>query len=90
MTSQITVTNLFKMKKTGEKIVALTAYDYPFAKIVDEAGVHMILVGDSLGMVVQGGSSTLAVTMDQMISQYLTLLQSYEMTAAQKECFSNA
>jgi len=55
------------MKEKNEKIVELTAYDYPFAKIVDEAGVHVILVGDSLGMVVQGESSTLPVTMDEMI-----------------------
>ncbi len=67
MKSQMTVTDLFKMKKAGEKIVALTAYDYPFARMVDESGVHMILVGDSLGMVVQGGPSTLPVTMDEMI-----------------------
>ena len=67
MQSQVTLTTLYKMKKKGEKIVALTAYDYPFGKIVDESGVHMILVGDSLGMVVQGESSTLPVTMDQMI-----------------------
>ncbi len=67
MASQITVTDLFKMKKQGEKIVSLTAYDYPFAKMVDESGVHMILIGDSLAMVVQGRSSTLPVTMDEMI-----------------------
>ncbi len=67
MNSQITLTKLYQMKKKGEKIVALTAYDYPFAKMVDESGVHMILVGDSLGMVVQGETSTLPVTMDEMI-----------------------
>lgn len=67
MHSQITLTTLYKMKERGEKIVALTAYDYPFAKMVDESGVHMILVGDSVGMVVQGESSTLPVTMDEMI-----------------------
>ena len=67
MKGQITVTDLFKMKDRGEKIVALTAYDHPFARMVDESGVHMILVGDSLGMVVQGKSSTLPVTMDEMI-----------------------
>lgn len=55
------------MKEKGEKIAALTAYDYPFAKMVDESGIHVILVGDSLGMVVQGESSTLPVTMDEMI-----------------------
>ena len=59
MTSPITLTTLYRMKEKGEKIVALTAYDYPFAKMVDESEVHMILVGDSLGMVVQGESSTL-------------------------------
>lgn len=67
MNSPVTVTKLQKMKTNGEKIVALTAYDHPFAKLVDEAGVHMILVGDSVGMVVQGKSSTLPVTMDEMI-----------------------
>jgi len=67
MQTQITTTKLIKMKKDGEKIVALTAYDFPFAKIVADAGVHVILVGDSLGMVVQGGSSTLPVTMEEML-----------------------
>ena len=67
MKSKITVTKLFQMKKKGEKIVALTAYDYPFGRMVDESGIHMILIGDSLGMVVQGESSTLPVTMDEMI-----------------------
>ncbi len=64
---QITVTELLRMKREGEKIVALTAYDYPFAQMLDESGVHLILVGDSLGMVVQGETSTLPVTMDEMI-----------------------
>lgn len=67
MPSKVTLTTLYKMKEKGEKIVALTAYDYPFAKIVDEAGIHIILIGDSLGMVVQGGSSTLPVTMEEML-----------------------
>jgi len=67
MGKQITLTNLFQMKEKGEKIVALTAYDFPFAEIVDQAGVHMILVGDSLGMVVQGKDSTLPVSMDEML-----------------------
>jgi len=67
MKTQITTTTLFKMKEKGEKIVALTSYDYPFTKMVDESGIHMILVGDSLGMVIQGESSTLPVTMDEMI-----------------------
>lgn len=67
MASSVTVTTLLKMKEKGEKITMLTAYDYPFAKIVDECGVDTILVGDSLGMVVQGNSSTLPVTMDECI-----------------------
>jgi 3-methyl-2-oxobutanoate hydroxymethyltransferase len=67
MTIQVTVRTLNEMKQKGERIAALTAYDYPFAKIADEAGVHILLVGDSLGMVVQGGTNTLSVTMDEMV-----------------------
>ena len=67
MQSQVTIKTLYRMKEKGEKIVALTAYDFPFARMVDESGVHLILVGDSLGMVVQGESSTLPVTMDEMV-----------------------
>ena len=67
MTSPVTIPTLYKMKAKGEKIVALTAYDYPLARLVDTSEVHMILVGDSLGMVVQGHASTLPVTMDEMI-----------------------
>jgi 3-methyl-2-oxobutanoate hydroxymethyltransferase len=67
MQSQMTVTKFLKMKQKDEKIVALTAYDYSSAKVADESGVHMILVGDSVAMVVQGESSTLPVTMDEMI-----------------------
>lgn len=55
------------MKQKGEKIAMLTAYDYMTAKIVDEAGVPLILVGDSLGMVILGYESTIPVTMDEMI-----------------------
>jgi 3-methyl-2-oxobutanoate hydroxymethyltransferase len=55
------------MKQRGEKIVMLTAYDYPSARIAEEAGVDMILVGDSLGMVVLGYDSTVPVTMDDML-----------------------
>jgi len=67
MGDKITVPHIFKMKHRGEKITCLTAYDYSFARILDEAGVEMLLVGDSLGCVVQGGANTLAVTMDEMI-----------------------
>lgn len=65
--SQVTVPSLQKKKDLGEKIVALTAYDFPTARILDEAGVDVLLVGDSLGMVVLGYSSTIPVTMDEMI-----------------------
>ncbi len=67
MPSNITINTLYSMKQKGEKITSITAYDYPFARISDEAGIHMILVGDSLGMVVAGDDNTLGVTMDQMV-----------------------
>ena len=67
MGDKITVPHIVKMKQRGEKITCLTAYDYSFARILDEAGVEMLLVGDSLGCVVQGSANTLAVTMDEMI-----------------------
>lgn len=62
-----TVTTLQKMKENHEKISMLTAYDYTTAKLVDEAGVHCILVGDSLGMTMLGYDTTLEVTMEDMI-----------------------
>jgi 3-methyl-2-oxobutanoate hydroxymethyltransferase len=65
--SNFTIHDFLKKKKDGKKITMLTAYDYPFARIVDEAGIDAILVGDSLGMVVQGLENTLPVTMDEMI-----------------------
>ncbi|HIC91191.1 MAG TPA: 3-methyl-2-oxobutanoate hydroxymethyltransferase [Syntrophaceae bacterium] len=67
MESKVTVTSLLKMKQEGKKIVMLTAYDYLYAKIADEAGVDVLLVGDSLAMVVQGKENTLPVTMDEMV-----------------------
>jgi len=65
--STFTVQDFLNKKKDGKKISMLTAYDYPFAQIVDAAGIDSILVGDSLGMVVQGRENTLPVTMDEMI-----------------------
>ncbi|MBF0573505.1 MAG: 3-methyl-2-oxobutanoate hydroxymethyltransferase [Desulfamplus sp.] len=67
MQNRVTTTSLYKMKKEGKKITALTAYDYPFASMVDAAGIDIILVGDSLGMVVQGKENTLAVTMEEIL-----------------------
>jgi len=55
------------MKQKGEKITMITAYDYPTAKIVDEAGIPLILVGDSLGNVVLGYESTVFVTIEDML-----------------------
>ena len=63
----ITLTQLRSMKIDGEKIACLTAYDASFAGLLDQAGVEVILVGDSLGMVVQGRDSTVSVTMEDMI-----------------------
>lgn len=64
---RITIHELRRMKKAGEKIAMVTAYDATAARLVDGAGADAILVGDSLGMVVQGHDSTLPVTLDQMV-----------------------
>ncbi len=64
---KITIQDFIKKKQEKKKITMLTAYDYPFAKMVDEAEIDAILVGDSLAMVVQGLENTLPVTMDEMI-----------------------
>lgn len=66
MERKVTVPEILK-RKGGDPIVALTAYDFPFGRIADQAGVDVILVGDSLGMVVQGMDTTLPVTMDEII-----------------------
>lgn len=63
----LTVGDLRRMKASGERIAALTAYDATFSRLMDQAGVDLILVGDSLGMVIQGHESTLPVTLDQMV-----------------------
>ena len=67
MNKKFTVSSFLEAKQKNEKITMLTSYDYSTAKIVDEAGIDSILVGDSLGMVFQGYESTLEVTVDDMI-----------------------
>jgi 3-methyl-2-oxobutanoate hydroxymethyltransferase len=67
MTKKITVSTLKQMKSSGEKIACLTSYDASFAKLQDEAGVDLLLIGDSLGMVLQGSDTTLKVTIADMI-----------------------
>ena len=62
-----TVVTIREAKERGEKVTMLTAYDYSMAKLIDEAGINMILVGDSLGMVMLGYEDTLSVTMEDMI-----------------------
>jgi len=64
---RITINQIRDMKQKGEKITMLTAYDYSTAKIVDEVGIPLILVGDSLGMVVLGYETTIPVTMEEML-----------------------
>ncbi|HWO73012.1 MAG TPA: 3-methyl-2-oxobutanoate hydroxymethyltransferase [Dehalococcoidia bacterium] len=65
--TRIGVPEVLEKKERGEKIVMLTAYDFPSARIAEEAGVDMVLVGDSLGMVVLGYDSTIPVTLDDML-----------------------
>lgn len=67
MKDKVTIRTLQKQKAAGQKICMVTAYDATFARIFDDAGADVLLVGDSLGMVVQGNDSTLPVTMDQMV-----------------------
>lgn len=63
----MTIPDLLKKKQSGKKITMLTAYDYLFGRILDEAEIDVVLVGDSLGVVVQGNQNTLPVTMEEMI-----------------------
>ncbi len=65
--SKVTVRTLRDMKARGERITMLTGYDYTFARMLDASGVDAILVGDSLGMVIQGNANTLPVTLDEMV-----------------------
>jgi len=63
----LTVLDLLAMKQAGEKIACLTAYDASFSFLIDQAGIEVILVGDSLGMVIQGKTTTIPVSMDEMV-----------------------
>lgn len=65
--ARITTATLLKMKQQGEKITTITAYDASFAKLFDQAGIHAILIGDSLGMVLQGHDDTLPVSIEDMV-----------------------
>jgi len=67
MVKKKTILDLYKMKENGEKAVWITAYDYPFASYAEKAGIDMILVGDSMGMIVYGFDGTVPVTMDMCI-----------------------
>ena len=66
-TRKVTTARLTEMKQRGEKIAMLTAYDYSMAKLIDEAGMDVILVGDSASNVMAGNLTTLPITLDQMI-----------------------
>lgn len=65
--ARVTAAALKRRKQNGEKIAVLTAYDYPFARMMDEAGVDVVLVGDSCAMAVMGRADTLSVTMEEML-----------------------
>ena len=72
---RMTILDIQKMKERGERIPMITAYDYTSAQIADRAGVPMILVGDSLGMVVLGYTSTVPVTLDEMLHHIKTVVR---------------
>jgi len=99
--AKITTSTLFKMKQQGDKISTITAYDASFAKIFDQAGIHAILIGDSLGMVLQGQDDTLPVDIEHMayhtqsvkrgVTETLIISDMPFMTYATKEqAFTNA
>jgi 3-methyl-2-oxobutanoate hydroxymethyltransferase len=78
MARQKTILDIQKMKAAGERISMLTAYDYPFARLMDQCGIDMILVGDSLGTAVAGHDTTLPVTMDEMIYHAKAVVRAVE------------
>jgi 3-methyl-2-oxobutanoate hydroxymethyltransferase len=74
----VTINTIISMKKKQEKIVCLTAYDYPTAKILDEAGINIILVGDSAANVFAGEKTTLPITMEQMLYHTMVVTRAVE------------
>ena len=77
-TRPTTIADLQRMKRDGERIVMITAYDYPSARIADRAGLPLLLVGDSVGMVVHGHSTTLPVTLDDMVRHASAVMRASE------------
>jgi len=75
---RVTTNTLLKMKAGGEKISMLTAYDFSFAKIIDSAGIDVILVGDSASNVMAGHETTLPITLDQMIYHASSVVRAAE------------
>ena len=98
---KITTATLLKMKQQGQKISTITAYDASFAKLFDQAGIHAILIGDSLGMVLQGNTDTIPVSIDDMTYHTQCVHNGVEDTliisdmpfmsyATKEQCFENA
>ena len=77
---RVTVKSLIEMKSLGEKISMLTAYDYTMAKIVDGAGVDVILVGDSASNVMAGHETTLPITLDHMIYHASSVVRAIDLS----------
>lgn len=75
---RVRTTKLAEMKRAGERIACVTAYDYPTARLVDEAGIPVVLVGDSLGNVVLGYDSTIPVTLDDMMRHTQAVIRGTE------------
>ena len=83
---RITIRNLQEMKERGEKIAMLTAYDHPTARMVDEGGVPIILVGDSVGNNVLGYRNTVPVTMDHMVHHLRAVLRGARKAISSATC----
>ena len=75
---RITTKSVIEMKAKGEKIAMLTAYDYTFAKLLDSAGIEILLVGDSASNVMAGHDTTLPITLDQMIYHAASVVRGAE------------